>query len=214
MSDLFARFGREFRAGEVLFREGESGEEMFVIQAGRVQVTKRVGSEARIIATLERGDFLGETSVLNGRHRWATATVLEDGKCLCIDTKTLATMIVKNPEIAMRLIKKLAARLDSADALIQILLNPDPGARVVLAINRLAETSGEHTSGGVRVELSPDALARDTATSVADVRDVLSRLQRLRLAHETADGALLVPDVGRVLEFAEFLEAPRTLRRS
>src|SRR5215472_8252106 len=133
MSDpLFARFGKEFPAGEVLFREGESGEEMFVIQSGLVRITKRVGHEERPLATLGRGEFLGEMAILNEKPRTATATVIEDAKCLVIGARTLETMIAKNTEIALRLIKKLAKRLDSADEFIQLLLNPDPQARVML----------------------------------------------------------------------------------
>ena len=70
---LFARFGREYRAGEVLFREGESGEEMFVIQSGAVQITKHASGEERPFATLGRGEFLGEMAILNGKPRTATA---------------------------------------------------------------------------------------------------------------------------------------------
>src|ERR1700733_4933201 len=142
---LFARFGREYRAGEVLFREGESGEEMFVIQSGTVQITKHASGEERPLATLGRGEFLGEMAILNGKPRTATAIVLEDARVLVIDAKTLETMISKNPEIALRLIKKLARRLDSADEMIQILLNPDPRARVMLGLKRHAETFGEET---------------------------------------------------------------------
>src|SRR5438445_12845057 len=152
MSDpLFARFGREFRACDVLLLEGETGEEMYVIQSGAVQVSKRIGDEERPLATLGRGEFLGEMAILNGKPRTASAIVLEDTKCLVIDQKTLETMVAKNPEIAMRLIKKLAKRLDAADALVQILLNPDPRARVLLRLKRHAEPFGEAPPSGVKV---------------------------------------------------------------
>ncbi len=111
---LFARFGREYRAGDVLFMEGETGEEMFVIQSGSVQVSKRIGDEERPLATLGRGELLGEMAILNHKPRTASAVVLEDTTCLVIDGKTLETMIQKNPEIAMRLVKTLAKRLEAA----------------------------------------------------------------------------------------------------
>jgi len=97
---------------------------MFVIQSGLVQVLKQVGHDERALATLGRGEFLGEMAILNGKPRNATAVVLEDARCLVIDARTLESMVQKNPEIAMRLIKKLARRLDGADELIQILMNP------------------------------------------------------------------------------------------
>jgi CRP-like cAMP-binding protein len=210
---LFARFGRDYRAGDVLFMEGDTGEEMYVIQSGSVQVSKRIGDEERPLATLGRGEFLGEMAILNGKPRSASAVVLEDTRCLVIDGRTLETMISKSPEIALRLVKKLAKRLDAADTLVQILLNPDPRARVLLGLKRLAETNGEATATGVKVHVSPDDLAHEVGINVDDVTDVLGRLRKLRIATEeqSTSGAhtIIIADVGRLLEFLEFLEMPK-----
>jgi CRP-like cAMP-binding protein len=206
---LFARFGREFPAGVVLFREGETGEDMYVIQSGLVAITKRTGDVERPLASLGRGEFLGEMAILNGKPRTATATVVEDAKCLVIDARTLELMISKNPEIALRLVKKLASRLDAADALVQILLNPDPQARVLLALQRHADNFGEATPEGIRVNVSPEEIALQVGVPTAQVHDVLTRLRRLRIAQEQGTGALVIADVGRLHEFLELVEMPR-----
>jgi CRP/FNR family transcriptional regulator, cyclic AMP receptor protein len=207
---LFPRFGREFRAGEVLFREGESGEEMFVIQSGLVRISKQFAGEERPLATLGRGEFVGEMAILNEKPRTATATVVEDAKCLVIGAKTLEMMISNNAEIAFRLIKKLARRLDSADELVQILMNPDPEARVMLGLKRHAETFGEETPTGVNVHLSADELAREVGADIDHVYDVLRRLTRLHIASEVEEGgSIVVADVERLMEFLEFLDTPR-----
>jgi CRP-like cAMP-binding protein len=215
---LFARLGRDYPAGSVLFREGEDGAEMFVIQSGRVQLTKHVGGAERPLATLGRGEFLGEMAILNAKPRTATAVITEDARCLVIDAPTLEMMVTRNPEIAMRLIKKLAVRLDSADALVQILMNPDPKARVMLALRRHAEAFGEETadgSGGIRVLAPPHMLAREVGVGIAEelVHEVLNRLRRLRIIDEgSAEDGIVIPDVGRLLEFLEFLDMPQTRR--
>ncbi len=176
---------------------------------GSCRILKNVGDEERPLATLGRGEFLGEMAILNGKPRTATAIVLEDVKCLVIDAATLEQMIANNAEIAMRLVKKLARRLDSADALIQILLNPDPKARVLQGLKRNAESFGEETGLGIRVRLSRDELAREVGVEAAQVDDVLARLQRLRIAAEDDLGGIVIMDVARLLEFMEFLEMPR-----
>jgi CRP/FNR family transcriptional regulator, cyclic AMP receptor protein len=211
MSDpLFSRFGRDSCAGEVLFREGERGEEMFVIQSGLVRISKRVAGSERSLATLGRGEFIGEMAILNEKPRTATATVLEDSKLLVIGAKTLEMMISNNAEIALRLIKKLARRLDSADELVRILMNPDPEARVMLGLKRQVETFGEETGTGVKLRLSAEALAQEVGSDVEHVHDVLRRLTRLQIASQTEGGsAIVVADAGRLLEFLEFLEEPR-----
>jgi CRP/FNR family cyclic AMP-dependent transcriptional regulator len=209
MDPLFSRFGREFRAGEVLFREGERGEEMYVVQSGLVQILKRVGEVDRPLATLGRGEFLGEMAILNDKPRTATAIVVEDARMLVIDGATLEQMIANNTEIAMRLVKKLARRLDSADEMIQILLNPDPKARVLLGLKRQAESFGEETGLGVRVHATSEDMAREVGVETEQVRDVMSRLHRLRIAEEDDLGSIVIMDLPRLLEFMEFIEMPK-----
>jgi CRP/FNR family cyclic AMP-dependent transcriptional regulator len=206
---LFSRFGRDFRAGDVLFREGERGEEMYVIQSGVVQILKTVGEEERPLAALGRGEFVGEMALLNDKPRTATAVVLEDAKCLVIDRATLEQMIKGSAEIALRLVKKLARRLDSADEMIQILLNPDPRARVLLSLRRHAEAFGEPAGSGVQLHVSVSDLAKEAGIEETDVRDVLARLRRLRIASEDDRGSIVVMDLPRLLEFMEFVEMPR-----
>ena len=69
-------------------------------------------------------------AILNAKPRTATAEVVEDARLLVIDGRTLEQMVISNAEIAVRLIKKLARRLDAADALIEVLHPPrSQGAR-------------------------------------------------------------------------------------
>ena len=209
MSDpLFARFGREYQPGEVLFREGESGEVMFVIQSGAVRITKEVGGEAKSLAVLGPGEFLGEMAILNGKPRTATATVVETTRCLVIEAKTLESMVARNAEIALRLIKKLAKRLDSADSLVEILMHRDPKARVMLALARHADAFGEPTEEGIRIRTTPEEIAREVGVDLSVAEEVMARLRRLRLVTEEP-GAVIVADVGRLQDFLEFLEMPQ-----
>jgi CRP/FNR family transcriptional regulator, cyclic AMP receptor protein len=90
-----------------------------------------------------------------------------------------------------------------------MLLNPDPQARVLLALKRHAEAFGEETPLGVRLHGSAADVAREVGVDGAQVRDVLSRLSRMRVATEDETGAILVQDLPRLMEFMEFLDAPR-----
>jgi CRP/FNR family transcriptional regulator, cyclic AMP receptor protein len=205
---LFARFGREYQPGDVLFREGESGEVMFVIQSGAVRITKLIGGDHKVLAVLGPGEFLGEMAILNGKPRTATATVVDATRCLVIEAKTLESMVARNAEIALRLIKKLAKRLDSADTLVEILMHRDPKARVMLALSRHADAFGERTEGGIRIRTTAADIAREVGVNIAIANDVMARLRRLRLITEEP-GAVLVADVARLQDFLEFLETPQ-----
>jgi len=208
MSDsLGSRLGLEYDPGDVLFREGEIGEVMYVVQSGAIRISKFVGGQDKLLAVLGPGEFFGEMAILNGKPRTATATVLDRTRCLVIDPRTLEEMVAKNSEIALRLIKKLAKRLDSADTLIEVLLHRDPKARVLLALSRHAEAFGEETAEGVRVRTTTRELADEVAVDPKLAHDMMVRVGRLGIAREV-DGIIIVTDVGRLRDFLEFLEIP------
>jgi CRP/FNR family transcriptional regulator, cyclic AMP receptor protein len=212
---LFARYGREYEPGEVLFREGEPGDVMFVIQSGAVRISKLIAGEEKVFATFGPGEFLGEMAILNGKPRNATATVIESARCLVIEARMLESMLSRNAEIAVRLIKKLAKRLDAVDSLVEILMHRDPKARVMLALARHADAFGEETPEGIRIRTTPEELAREVDVDEAVAHDVMTRLRRLKLASEEmgADSdessVIVVADIRRLREFLEFMEMPQ-----
>ena len=112
VSSTGARFGRNFRPGDVLFREGDEGDVVYVIQAGAVRVSKQIDGQDTTLADLQVGDFVGEGSLISGRPHSATAIAVEPTICLMIDGPMLELMVSSNAEIAVRFIKALASRLE------------------------------------------------------------------------------------------------------
>ena len=72
---LFQRFGREFPKGHVLFREGEPGKEMFVLQSGRVAISKHVRDVEKVLATLGPGDLDRDVTYTNSAGQEFTSRV-------------------------------------------------------------------------------------------------------------------------------------------
>jgi len=204
---LFARFGRTFDAGDVLFREDEPGNTMFVIQAGQVRITKSTRDGSKTLAILGAGEFFGEMAILNAKPRTATAEAISPLRVLVIDAKTFGQMVVSNAEIAVRLITKLARRLDSANALIEVLMHRDPKARVILGLCRQAEMIGEEREdGSIWVPIDKVELAAEIGLTPDETDDVLVRLRRLKIVGDAHGGGFVVSDLQRLQEFLEFLE--------
>ncbi len=109
----------EFAAGEYIFREGDLGTEMFIIHEGKVEILNRMGDEERVLAVLEKGDFFGEMSVLEDLPRAASARALTDTRLLQINGSTFDQMLQSNPEIAVRMMRKLSRRLRETDELLK-----------------------------------------------------------------------------------------------
>jgi len=203
---LFARFGKTCEPGEVLFREGEPGEHMLVLQAGTVRISKNGRTGEKTLAVLGPGEFFGEMSILNAKPRNATAVVETRAKVLVIDARTFEHMVIGNAEIAVRLIKKLARRLDSANELIDVLMHRDPKARVILGLSRQADMIGRpREDGAVVVPITKADLAEEVGLAVEEVDEVIARLVRLRIVQEDKSG-IVVSEMSRLDEFLEFLE--------
>jgi CRP-like cAMP-binding protein len=207
---LFERFGRAYRAGEVVFKEGDAGHEMYVIQTGRVLISRRVRGREQHLLTLTAGEFFGEMAIVNNRPRSATATVIEESRLLIIDGKTFESMVRGNAEIALRFIKKLAARLERANQQVEALLVQDLNHRVVRQLRNLASSRGVPEGPGVRVEITVDEIADELDAGAADVAHCIERLEQAKLVHSAADG-LHIAQVGKLDQFLEFLEMKERL---
>jgi CRP-like cAMP-binding protein len=107
----FAKFLKHFTKGTVLFLEGDEGEDMYIIQSGKVAIKKRVPHGEATLAVLEKGDFFGEMAVLERMPRSATAEMAEDGDLIVIGSDVFGDMIKANPEIAVRMMRKYSIRL-------------------------------------------------------------------------------------------------------
>ena len=107
----FAKFLNHYKKGTVLFNEGDEGEEMFIIQSGKVAIKKKVPHGETTLAVLEKGDFFGEMAILERMPRSAGAEVLEDGDLIVIGGDLFGDMIKSNPEIAVRMLRKYSLRL-------------------------------------------------------------------------------------------------------
>ena len=202
---LFQRFGKEFRKGTVLFREGEPGKEMFVIQSGKVSISKRVRDVDKVLAILGPGEFFGEMAIISNRPRNAAAAVTEDSRLLVIDPKTFEGMIRGNSEIAIRLIKKLAERLSEADTQIENLLLTDPSSRVIHQILQICQTRGRAMEEGIEIEFSVKEQPREIGVGEPAIRLMLYKLERAGLIERSGD-RLTVYDAARLQEFLRYLE--------
>ncbi len=201
---LFQRFGKEFPRGTVLFREGDPGKEMYVVHSGKVTIHKRVGDVEKVLTTLGPGEFLGEMSILNNKPRSATATCAAASKLLVIDAKTFEAMIRGNAEIAIRMIKKLADRLQETNEQIENLLFHDASSRVVHFLATAAERAARGP-GGQRIELPPAELAGRLGIRPEQVDAVVQKLLKAKIV-SVDEGGFQVPDVGKLRHFLEFLQ--------
>src|SRR2546428_6922279 len=105
---------RRHPSGTVLFREGDRGQTMYVIRSGMVNISKRIGDSEITLAVLGAGEFFGEMALLEGLPRSAGAMVVEDALLIEVEQATFETLVRKNGEIAVRLMRRASSRARAA----------------------------------------------------------------------------------------------------
>ncbi|NTW58971.1 MAG: cyclic nucleotide-binding domain-containing protein [Nitrospirae bacterium] len=203
-SPMFAKFGKRFAAGTVLFREGDKGEEMFILQSGKVKISKKIRGVEKTLATLEKGEFFGEMAILNDKPRSATAETVEDCDMLVIDRKTFDTLIRSNVEIAIRFIKRLADRLRETNDQMEALMIRDNTSRLV---NILAKQVKDAKGGSF--SLSIDELAGLAGIESGQAKLILEKLGSVRILTLSAGDQVTVANqeqVDRLLRYLEMRE--------
>jgi CRP-like cAMP-binding protein len=104
--------GKVYADREIIIRQGESGNCMYVVQGGRVEVLQnsQKGGEQHL-AFLEAGDFFGEMAVFEKEIRSATVRAAGETRVLRVDKKTLLTRIREDPLLAVNLLKTMSHRI-------------------------------------------------------------------------------------------------------
>lgn len=122
----------EFKKDQTIIREGDPGEEMFIIEEGDVEILKGSGTAEWRLGVLSFGDFFGEMSVIDDLPRGATARALTDCRILAIDHATFDQMLRQYPEVAIRMLRKMSARMREAEAIAESARRgPLPGNGVI-----------------------------------------------------------------------------------
>jgi CRP-like cAMP-binding protein len=197
---LADKFGVRLSRGATVFRQGDPGGSMYVIRTGKVRVLKDAQGRQRVVTTLGAGDFFGEMAVVTGRPRTATIEVLEDVELLRVPADKLQEMVSGTGEVAIRLIRHLAERLENANRFIDLLLEDDITARVILEL----QDTLENAEGAAAPDVTDKDIALKLGIDKNEVRSALRRLTRVGVL-EVSSGFVLIKDAVRLGEFLEFI---------
>jgi CRP-like cAMP-binding protein len=103
-----------------LFRAGDDGDAMYLIEQGRVQITITDEDKKQIVlAELAQGDFFGEMAIIDGKQRSADATVMETARLAVLSREDFLSFIHDNPKVALEMLSATFSRLRRTDKMLQ-----------------------------------------------------------------------------------------------
>ncbi len=105
------KLGRPYKDGEVVIKQGDPGDCLYVIQEGKVEVIDESGETEIKLAELGETEFFGEMGLFEKDVRSCTIKAMGDAKIMTIDKRNFYKTIQKDPSLAYRLLEKMSNRL-------------------------------------------------------------------------------------------------------
>ncbi len=194
---------RQCSAGTILFREGETGDRMYVIKSGSVRITKQIHDTEVVVENLGAGEFCGELAMLDAEERPVTAVVVEDASLIQVKSAQFEDMIRGNTDIALRMLKKLTKRLTESQYRVSNLILRSNEARVLHQLR--AEAKRQDSSLEVSTPL-PEDLADVLAMEIGELKEILSKLVKRELITIDGQGHFQVVDPVAFDRYLRYLE--------
>jgi len=103
--------GKVYHDGDVIIRQGDVGDRMYVIQEGQVEIILESQGQENLLTVLDTGDFFGEMALFDKDVRSATVRALGEVKILTVDKKNLMRRFLEDPSLAFRLVETMSKRI-------------------------------------------------------------------------------------------------------
>ena len=206
-SGAFERFAVTFDKGEIIFCEYEPGDSFYLIQNGRVQISKIMGNLEKTIDILQPGEIFGEMAILEEAPRSANAIALDNVKALEFNRANFEILMRGNPQIALKLLKLFTKRVYDQRRRFMILTLDDESAKVAdvfLMLNEMKPPDNLESDERV-FHTKPEDIAHWAGISPEKARDVIHHFVSQRRL-EVLNDRIIVKNIN---EFVRFVNSRR-----
>ena len=163
--------------GDVLFREGDRGDRLYVIGEGKIKLgLTSIDGRENLLAILGPGEMFGELSLFDPGPRTATATAVAETQLIALGHEDLNTFLSGRPAVATTMLAALARRLRRTNEALSDLVFTDVPGRVAKALLDLSSRFGRPSEDGLLVahDLTQEELAQLVGASRETVNKALA----------------------------------------
>jgi CRP/FNR family transcriptional regulator, cyclic AMP receptor protein len=201
---MFDKFGKIYSPNEVIFCEYEPGNDFYLIQEGKVRITKTVGNSIKTIDILEAGEIFGEMAILEEQPRSASAIAVDEVKVLNFNRANFELLMTKNPPLAFRVLTVFAKRIYDAKRRLMILLMEDIMGKVSDVFLMLYEKQfgvDSHQKQEVTIKVTTEDVASWCGQPVGEVQKTLMQLKKNNKIEIFADRFVIknIVDIQRIV---------------
>jgi len=171
---------RHYKAGEIVFSEGEPCAGLYVVQAGQVRIYKSSANGREQVLSIDgAGSSIAELPVFDGGNYPASVAAIDDAILLFVSKQDFQALCLAHPQVALKVLRVVGARLRRLVGIIEELSFTTVRHRLASFLLRLAAKEGKRTSDGLEVTLPISN--QELAAQIGTVRELVSRnLSRLQ----------------------------------
>lgn len=206
--EIFEKCGRSYNPGDLIFREGDMGNEMYIIQSGKVKITKQLkNGEEKTLVILGPGDFFGEMAVIDKDVRSANAVALDASRLIALDEEVFEMHMQTNPKIVKKILKNLTSRLRDANQQIANLMIKDANRLVCNTILLVVHKHGQEGSGGITMDIpfTVQELSKMCGLDLTKTQEIVDKLVKAKVV-TLVNGTIVVTSLENLEKFIKFLE--------
>ncbi|GHT49987.1 cAMP-binding protein [Spirochaetia bacterium] len=200
-----SEFLRTYKKNNIVFAEGETGEDLFIIQAGSVRITKIIDGAEVILAILKQGDIFGEMAILESKPRSASAIAMEDSILMVVQKQNFEGMAATQPQIIKRLTKLLAERIWFSYKQLSNAMIKDPVVRCFnnLLINLEKNNINTDLPEPYGFSFTPEELFKMANIPMTDSRNVLIKMKENAI-FSLENNRINISNISELVKISEF----------
>ena len=185
-----------YSRNEVIYFMGDSAEDIYLIQSGRIKITRvSLSGKEKIIDIYETGDFFGELCLCENSKRTDQAVALDDAKVLSFKISKLLQVISKDPGAVLELLMLCCQRLSEAQGQIETLAFDNIPRRLAKELLKMTREGGVEVANGIRVRqyLTHEEMSQLVGTSREIITMVMNQFRRQGLVVYTRKSLVVDP---------------------
>lgn len=195
---------RQYKKGQLIFFEGDVADKLFIINRGKVKIFKytKEGKE-QILYILSEGDFIGDLSLLKRGKFDFNCEAIDDTAICTLSKEAFDEIVIKNPEITLKILEELHDRLVSLENLVQSLGTKDVEARIATLLLSFIKNFGTETPEGILLDLPLNR--EEMGNYIGMTRETISRkltaMQDENIIKLIGNRKLLIKDIKNLKKY-------------
>lgn len=198
---------KSYKKGEILCSEGEKSDTLFIINEGKVKISKftKDGKE-QIVHILTSGDFFGELSLFSNSETYNfNVYAISDVKICTLTKNDMNKIIINNPEISLKILQVITKRLKETENLAQNLATNDAEVRIAYMLLEFGDKYGLNTEKGLQIKLpiNREEMANYVGVTRETISRKLSKFEEMGIIALQGNKVLIIKEIDTLKSYVE-----------